>query len=99
MSELTKIIIVSCKHFAQALMQIAKELESPNSQAPIIDSLKLYPPEKESLKVGDSVMVLIKKRRITVDIDRIDGGQITATNSVMGKTWTVDFTDIIHKHK
>lgn len=96
--QITKIIIVSCKYLGKALMDIAFELETPISQAPIIDSLELCPPDKYDLKVGDRVMIEVRKKRVTTVIDRINGDEITITNSVLGKTWTVNFTDIIHKH-
>jgi ribosome maturation factor RimP len=96
--QITKIIIVSCKYLGKALMDIAFELETPISQAPIIDSLELCPPDKYDLFVGDRVMIEVRKKRITGTIDSINGDEITLTNKPLGKTWTVNFTDIIHKH-
>lgn len=96
--QITKIIIVSCKYLGKALMDIAFELETPISKAPIIDSLELCPPEKGDLNVGDSIMIQVKKRRFTGKIDSINGDEITLTNQPLGKTWTVNFTDVIHKH-
>jgi hypothetical protein len=96
--QITKIIIVSCKYLGKALIDIAHDLEIPNSQATIIDSLELCPPDKYDLFVGDRVMIEVRKKRITGTIDSINGDEITLTNKPLGKTWTVNFTDIIHKH-
>jgi|GEM_PF-3065076 ribosome maturation factor RimP len=96
--QITKIIIVTCKHLGKALTGIALDLELPNSQASIIDSLELCPPDKYDLFVGDRVMINVKKNRITGTIDSINGDEITLTNKPLGKTWTVNFKDIIHKH-
>ncbi len=96
--QITKIIIVSCKYLGKALLDIAHDLDKPNTQASIIDSLALCPPEKGDLNVGDSVMIQVKKRRYTGTIESINGDEITLTNQPLGKTWTVNFTDVIHKH-
>lgn len=65
--ELTRIAVKLFKNLSDALLRTAYELDPPNSQAPITESIFIENPKIESLEVENSVV----KRSWVVSIDRV----------------------------
>lgn len=98
MSELKEIAAVILKHLSDALLSAACELSSTNSKNdPIIESSE---PEKLEIKEGIHVVFALKRGKKGAGfVNKIDGDLIEVTNDVIGKTWTIQRSDVLHTSK
>lgn len=98
MSELKEIASVILKHLSDALLSAAYELSNTDSKKnPIIVNSEA---EKLEIKEGIHVVFALKRGKKGAGfVNKIDGDLIEVTNDVIGKTWTVHKSDVLHTSK
>lgn len=97
--ELTKIAVRLFKNLSDALLRTAYELEPPNSQASISDSIFIENPKLESIEMGDKILFSTKKDRYWGTVIKIQGDIIEAENLAMKRTWIVTYDKVLHLKK
>ena len=97
--ELTNIAVKLFKNLSDALLRTAYELDPPNSQTPIIESIFIENPKIESLAIGDQVLFTSRKNRYWGQIISIEGDVIEVQNAVVKRSWTVTIDQVLHLKK
>lgn len=99
MSELKEIAVKLFKNLSDAFLRTAYELEPPNSQATIIESIFIENPKIESIEIGDQVLCLVKKQRYWGTVKSIKGDLIEAENLALKRSWVSTIDKIVHLKK
>lgn len=99
MSELTEIAVKLFKNLSDAFLRTAYELEPPNSQATIIESIFIENPKIESIEIGDQVLCILPKNRLWGTVKSIKGELVEAENVAIKRSWVVPVDKIVHLKK